>query len=338
MTDQSPPNAMQRKAGAGRPPPDVQAMSAAKALRLSIARAAKDIAGLVVTVTAFEESRMTLGALADAVPDPALLAVMDAPDGGQGLFVMDSQVIAGLIEHLATGTVRQGPSPARKPTPTDAILAQTLIDGLMTRFEDTVAEAAAPPDIAGFRFGAPLPDTRAIALALPDIRYRYYRAELMLGQGAKTGEIAIMLPLERPKAPRAQGGDSRADWAENLAHSVGGAEIGLNAVLYRARLPLAEVMGFAPGALVVVPRDALGAVELVAGDGPAICQAKLGQAAGFKALRLRIVADAGDAPHFDAVDGFSAPPALPAEAPFAPGIDDPASDNWPAPHLGIEEG
>ncbi|MGH1330599.1 MAG: FliM/FliN family flagellar motor switch protein [Paracoccaceae bacterium] len=289
MTENSSLTAMRRKAGEGRPAPEVQAMSAAKALRLSLARAAEEMAGLVISVKEFEELRMTLSALPESLPENALHTMIQAEDGATGLVSMDVQLIAGLIEQLTTGNVRHSEADTRAATPTDAIIASELIDRVLGLFEETVREAAVPPNVGGYRYVAPFSEPRAIGLTLEDIRYRYYRLVLDLGGGAKTGVLLLMMPLQRPRASAGAGGaaEARADWSEKLEQSVCGAEAPMTAVLHRMDMSLLEVMGLEVGALIPVPRKSLGKVRLEGADGALVSYARLGQSTGNRAVRIR---------------------------------------------------
>ncbi|MGC8204018.1 FliM/FliN family flagellar motor switch protein [Aliiroseovarius sp. PTFE2010] len=284
---------IQRKAGAGRPQPDIQAMSAAKALRLALSRTAEVEMGLAATIIDFSELRLPLGGIAGELPKCALIAMITAEDGARGLFVLDHVLMAALIEQMTTGAVRNTAAEERVPTSTDAALASALIDKMLARFETLVSTAANPPDVGGYRYATPLRDPRAIGLTLDDQRYRYYRLTVDLAQGAKTGDMLMFLPLERP-VPGIEGVEPPGSWQEKMEQTVSTAEVTMDAALYRLRLSLSDVMGFEVGQQIPVPRKAVAQVQVEGIDGRVIATARLGQANGLRALRINDPASANE--------------------------------------------
>jgi len=284
---------IQRKAGAGRPQPDIQAMSAAKALRLALSRTAEEEMGLAATIIDFSELRLPLGGIAGELPKCALIAMITAEDGARGLFVLDHVLMAALIEQMTTGAVRNTAAEERVPTSTDAALASALIDKMLARFEILVSTAANPPDVGGYRYATPLRDPRAIGLTLDDQRYRYYRLTVDLAQGAKTGDMLMFLPLERP-VPSIEGVEPPGSWQEKMEQTVSTAEVTMDAALYRLRLSLSDVMGFEVGQQIPVPRKAVAQVQVEGIDGRVIATARLGQANGLRALRINDPASANE--------------------------------------------
>ncbi len=79
---------------------------AERALRLALARAARDAMGLVLDVPRATQDRMALAELVDLPPDRALILMLDQNRGdGLGLLVLSPAILSGLVEMLTTGRV-----------------------------------------------------------------------------------------------------------------------------------------------------------------------------------------------------------------------------------------
>lgn len=294
-------------------------MSAAKALRLALSRCAEDEAGLALSVLDFAELRVPLAGIPAELPAFGLTGLLRAPDGALGLVALDHAVLAALVEQLTTGAVRHGKPEERAATATDAALASALIDGMLERFEAMVAELSSPPDVAGYRFLRPVTDPRAIGLTLEDTRYRFYRLTLDLGQGARTGDLLLILPLHRESAGDTGpvGSSGAAGGRADLAEAVRGAPVVMQAVLHRQDMALETVMALKPGDVIPVPRAAIRQVAIEGLDGRAVARARLGQANGHRALRLIAASDVADTDRSVASPAWSpqdAPPRLGPEA------------------------
>ena len=315
MTKEAQPSAMRRKAGAGRPPPEIGRLTAAKAVRACVVQAADDVAGLAAAAGTVEESRTTLAPFIETVPDPALLALVEGPGGRYGMIVLDVQVVAALIEMQTTGRVVPRPAEPRAPTRTDAIMCADFIDRLLELVDQRVAEAELElaPAISGFRYGIALAEKRAIVMSLEDIPYREFRFEVDLGRGAKSGATQILLPFDPPGAARAGGAEVEA-FAKAMRAQVLDSQAVLSASLFRRRMSLAEVAALEVGSLLHLPRAALTEITVEALDGTAVANGRLGQVNGHRAVRLTLPGATGASGATGAA-GAIGPAASPASAP-----------------------
>jgi len=278
---------MRRKAGAGRPPPEIGQITPAKALRTAVAQAAEDVAALVAMPGAIEEARITLEAIGDSLPEHPLLALIEGPGGGFGLVVLDSQAVAALIEVQTTGRVVPRPSEPRAPTRTDAIMCTDFIDRSLELFEQRVGEAglALAPALTGYRYAMALAEPRAVTMTLEDVAYRRFALTVDFGRGAKSGALQIILPHDAPgHGPRAAG-DADA-FTQALQTQVMRARAVLTATLARRRMTLAEIADLAVGSEIALPAKALTEVALEDLKGRTVARGRLGQASGHRALRL----------------------------------------------------
>lgn len=300
MSDDDLISAMRRKAGVGRPPPDVTAMSAAKALRLAAAKAAEDGTGMVMQVTDVVEELTSTSRLPDLIPDHSLLALLEGPEHAYGLAVFSLAVTTSVVEQLTTGNVQKHTPEERKPTSTDSVMCFELIDRMLTHFEQIVAEAPDPPQIEGYRTAAQLSETRSIPIAFDDIRYRMFRISVDMGRGLRTGDILFVYPASRPK-PKPEPG-TQSDWQRDFKTSVMKTEANLETVLHRVSLPLSDAANLAVGMTIPVPHEALKRVEVVA-DGRRISYGRLGQVNGHRAIRVDLNAPAPLDGEPDMMDG-----------------------------------
>ncbi|SMH31850.1 flagellar motor switch protein FliM [Maritimibacter sp. HL-12] len=294
MREQNQPSAMRRKAGAGRPPPEIGQITPAKALRTAVAQAAEDVAALVATSGAVDEARVTLEAIGEDLPEHPLLALVEGPGGGFGLVVLDAQAVAALIEMQTTGRVVPRPAEARAPTRTDAILCADFIDRMLEVFEQRVGEAGLglAPAITGYRYAMALAEARAVVLTLEDTRYRRLTFPVDFGRGAKTGLIQIILPHDAPESGTRRAADAGV-FTEALQAQVMAAKAVLSATLTRRRMTLAELASLTVGSEITLPADALADVGLEDLAGRQVARGRLGQVAGHRALRLTLASAPG---------------------------------------------
>lgn len=277
---------MQRKAGAGRPPPEIGAPTPVKILRHAVMQAGEAAAGLIIIAGTAGEDRVTLDTCVSDLPDHALMALIEGPEGRYGLMVLDGGTVAALIEVQTTGRVVPRPAVARAPTRTDAVLCADFIDRVLELLETRAAEAGLEiaPALTGYRYALTLAETRAILMTLPELAYRRFRLPLDLGRGAKQGALQIVLPFDIGRGDAPAGPSAGAGALPDGA--VAGAPVRLSAVLHRLDLPLAAVAALTAGSRLPVPRSALAQVELRGIDGRLVGHGRLGMAGENRAIRI----------------------------------------------------
>ena len=83
---------------------------------LALARAARDEAGLRLTLAEVRVAVLSLAEVLELPPEQALIAVLDEDAGpGLGLMVLSAEVLAGVVEQMATGQVQAGRAAPRAP-------------------------------------------------------------------------------------------------------------------------------------------------------------------------------------------------------------------------------
>ncbi len=287
MSDNDQLSAMKRKAGAERPPPEIGALTPGKALRAAMMSSCEEIAGLVTHPGTVSEGRTTVETFCEDFQEGTLIALLEGPNGRYGIILLDAQVLGALIEVQTTGRVSQKPAEGRAPTRTDAIMCADVIDALLEGFEGRAAEAELPiaPALTGYRYALALSEVRAIPMTLEDIPYRLFTMPVDLAQGAKQGQVQLLLPFDLPgHGPRDP--SEIAAFTEHLSEVVMDTEAHLTGTLLRLEMPLSEAMALEVGALIPVSIEALRMVAIEDVSGRIIGHGRLGQVDGKRALCL----------------------------------------------------
>ena len=290
MNDNSAISALQRKAGAGRPPPEPSALSPGSLMRKAVAQAAEDLQEMVAAVVGFGESRATLTELVEGLTDTTLLMSLSAADGRRGLAIVDVQIVTAVVEYLTTGRIVPKEAQDRRPTRTDAVMVSDFLDRTLGRFDDALTTLPDPPPVAGFRYSSVLVEPRVVQMALEDVSYRLYRLRIDLGRGARTGEVTLAFPFERSRGAGSGPVDIEG-WQKDLNAVVMQSEAPVRAVLHRVLMPLSQIARWTSGQVLEIPAIALSSVELEGIDGRVAATGRLGQVNGYRALRLQTTGD-----------------------------------------------
>jgi len=350
MTEEAHRAILKRILGDGRGglrPDAGQGQGAVAALRLEIARVARDAFGLTATIDSCRAERRALEDLQDEMGPGRLTLVLQGRDGRLGLAVYSVDLVLALLEWRLLGILPDEAPPERMPTRTDAAVLGDLTDPVLARFGAAVAEGGADW-AAGYRQGAPIEDPRHLPLTLAPGHYHAFRVQILLGQGRRGGELLIALPeIQRAEAAASDGPPSRP-WPEALTAGVLGAELSINAVLWRLRLPATEAGRLRPGDCLPLPAVALSSVRLEAPGGVPVAGGRLGQVQGDRAVKVetgpgatlepgtaRAAPPLSVAPPAarDDADGDAGDEGLPAEFDFPAALDFPAEAGDPAEPL-----
>lgn len=290
MTDQG--GVLRRKVVAARPP-ETGTETGARAWRVAFARAARDCIGLDLAVPVLRDDRRSLGELLELLPERALLAVLEGPGQALGLLALSPEMLAAVIETQTIGRVAATPPAPRRPTRTDAAMSARLIDAALAGLESALA---CSPDLTwtgGFRYASFLDEPRPLGLLLDDVPYRLLSCEIDIAGGARQGRVLLALPAEgrgpkpAPRPPADETESTAQAWQAALNGAVLGAEVVLDAVVGRIRLPLAQAMALEPGMLLPLGDARVDGVALVSPGSGRIATGKLGLHKGMRALKLR---------------------------------------------------
>jgi flagellar motor switch protein FliM len=264
---------------------------AERALRLALARAARDAMGLALDVPRATQDRMALAELVDLPPDRALMLMLDQNRGdGLGLLVLSPAILSGLVEMLTTGRVTATPPPNRRPTRTDAAMLATLIDAALSGWEAALQEDGDRIWAMGWRYASFVEDARTLGLLLEDAPYQVIRADVSLMDGAKAGPLILALPdrAARSDATPEPAPATDHSFAAHLAAQVDTVTARLDAVVGRLTVPLARLSTLMPGEVLALPMAGIDRIRLVGLDGRLVGEGRLGQTRGLRAIRLTI--------------------------------------------------
>lgn len=269
-------------------------MSPVRALRLAVPKAAEQELRMPVTASEISETQLGHGELGDLIPEHALLAHLTASDGAKGLVVIDPQLLAGIIEMQTTGRVIAAKAVARPPTRTDVTMSESFVNQIFGLLEEILGANQRGPWFYGYRMGQRIDGPRKLGIVLEEGAFIVCQITLDLCFGAKEGGLILAVPA----GVRTAGRDGavtadQEDWRAALQSTVLGSEVRLEAVLHRVSMPLSEVVQLKEGQVLTIPRQALSAVRLEGGAREKAGCARLGQAQGFRAVRLVEEAAAG---------------------------------------------
>lgn len=306
-----------RKAIGARNEFDARVMSPSKALRVSLAKVADKMFGMALTVTTVEQRLLGHGDLRQEVGDDGLLLLLDGADGARGAVKVDPQFLTALIEVQTMGAVRRVEAQARRVTRTDAAIVAPLMDALLRRYDEQLLAEDPTYREENFRFGDMIEDARTLSLALEAPEYDLYRLTLDVEDGAKTGVLTLLMPHRKEEKPTDVAGEVRGG-SVSLEQNALEAQVAMDAVLARIRMPLKDICALSAGALIPLETGCLAKAELVASGGHVVARVRMGQLNGMRAVRVVAQADVDAAPAADAPEAKNTPR---HEAPAAPGND-----------------
>lgn len=281
---------IRRKIDRARPAQAEGAPGADRGWRLALARAARDAMGLDLEFRSLTIARRSLAEILEIVPDRALLALLDGPQGGLGVLVLGATVTASFIEKQTLGRLGTQPPALRKASRIDAAMVAGIIDRALAGLDEALVEEADLTWAGGFRYASYLEDARPLGLMLEDEAYRVLSAEVALGNGSREGRVILVLPAMGRGASPATAPDltevELPQFTEALSAQVMQADCRLDAVVGRLVLPLRQIMALQAGETLVLQTAALDRVSLETLEGRHVALARLGQHRGMRALKL----------------------------------------------------
>ena len=295
-----------RKAIGARSEFDARVMSPAKALRVSLAKVADQMFGLALTVTTVEQRVLAHADIRQEAGDDGLLLLLDGTGGARGAVKVDPQFLTALIEVQTMGAVRRAEADMRPVTRTDAAIVAPLMDAVLRRYDQQLLADDPEYREENYRFGDMIEDARTLSLALEAPQYDLYQLTLDVEDGAKTGILTLMLPHRKPEKPADRAGEVSGGGFASLEKNALEAQVTMDAVLTRVRLPLKEISALSVGMQIPLETGCLAKAELVASGGHVVARVRMGQMNGMRAVR--VVVEAGT----DAVPATDRPDTKPA--------------------------
>lgn len=322
-------------------------MTAARALRLALVRAAEAAAGLRLSVQGVSQEVLALDAMCDRLPHGELILALTRKEVPAGLAALDSELRAAVLEAQTLGAPTPVRAEARPPTETDAALAVPVIDAFLSEFLDLGAGTALGGWTRASRSGGTLEGPRAARLTLPEADYRLVGLSVTLGAGDREGVLLLALPAAISVATAVDSDSaSSASWRASLEAATLGAPLTLEAVLARVELPVSRLSELAAGTVLPIDGASIEDISVEASGGHVVGAARLGRLGGLRALRMQSersdeegeAPTLGEPPLLDRVrdEGSLTPPGpSPEKAPPSPEPED--DDAFPfAPPLSFD--
>ncbi|TCO68787.1 FliM/FliN family flagellar motor switch protein [Rhodovulum euryhalinum] len=256
------------------------------ALRLEAARAVRDDFGLTGIVETCALLRPRLEDLEAEVTPDRLSMLLRGGAGRLGLAVYSPELAMALLEWRLLGMLAAEVPAPRRLTATDAAILADLTDPLLARFGAAMAAKPGGDWAEGYSQGGLVHDPRHLPLILAQGGYHGFRLTLKLGDGVRGGDLFFALPESHAPAAATSHTEEGAPWPDALRGGVLGAELGLNAVLWRMRLSAADIGRLRPGDLLPIPLAALTSVRLEGPGRVVVAEGRLGQSNGDRAVKI----------------------------------------------------
>lgn len=260
-------------------------MPPTKALRLALARAAEGQMDVALTVQGIRQEEIDQQTLLDGIGEGLLYLLLDGPGEEGGAIVFDLGALSALIEAQVLGRVLSGPAEARAPTATDAAMVAPLVDSLLAELAAALADDPAGWWAQGYRYARGIEDRRTLGLTLATGVFRSFRLSVDFENGAKQGEVQLILPVTEPP-PRATQPPAAAPEAQPFGEQLQHVPVELTAIIDRVRLPLEEASQLVEGSVLPLSPGAMLNARLRGADGCDVARGELGQQGGYLALRV----------------------------------------------------
>ena len=270
------------------PQQGVEAQSVATRLRLAIGRAAAFI-GLEMKPfsTAVRESK---GAdIARALPDACLLVTAEGADGVIGFFALDQAVVAAIRDTQLRGSITGQVNRIRDFTGADCTLVAAFLSQLRCELGELCHLLGMDGDANAVEIGLVPRTATSVALSFARHDLVLVEAAVSLGETELEGRLSFgfrkILSAQTPDEGRADG-----TWRTVLANNVLDADLALQVVLGRMHMPLHEVLDIALGDVIPLNGIGISGLRVETAGGDLLCHARLGQAAGLRAVRREALA------------------------------------------------
>jgi flagellar motor switch protein FliM len=263
-------------------------LTSSRAVRLALTKAANDAVGLKLTVLGVGEEIAKLDDMLGALGDDMMLVSLMRGDQLDGIIAFDMQLRAAVVEMQTMGAVIGQAAEDRAPTRTDKTLNDPLISAFLAAFPSTMAGT----DLDGWgndvAHGDRIDSVRAAGLVLNDCNYRIVRMTVDLGVADRQGLLFIALPLIEHAVDEQAAPPALVNWDAAFQEAVSDAPASLTALLHRFKVPLTTANSLKVGTVLPLTGCTVNSVRLMASDGQEVAQAKLGQTAGMRAVRLQL--------------------------------------------------
>ncbi len=271
-----------------------QAVSPAKAARVSLARAADKAFNLPLRVNGIRQSRLDLADVVDQIEEDWALFPLLHDDGSVGVMCLEPACIIAFVERQTMGRVNQELGEVRRLTPTDKALAVAFLDVFLRQFDETLAGAPTGYWTCGYRAEDAVASRHMMVLQLDGTEYRGFDMQSEIVEAQRSVSMRLFLPIK--EKPSSQSGQKKVQKVgsaktapsdgQTMRSSALAASVEMDAVMCKVLLPLSELNNLRPGQLVHLPQNAAQQAHLVDRTGRTAQTVRLGQLHGMRAVRL----------------------------------------------------
>lgn len=231
---------------------------------------------------------------------PAMLGLIEVEDAEtSGLMSIDTDLAYNLVDLTLGGDPSEAPPPTTRTfTGIDLALGRLHQEALLDAFIKAMAATMNRPIAKSMLIGAQHQNVSQLRFAPPYIDVLLFTVALDIGEAARTGNCALLLPLAALDVVRAavrepaSGDRERPDdlWRIAMRSATSAAPVRMDAVLHRQNFTLAELERLSLGDVVPLPRSAVSGVELVIeqpnGRRATVGKGRLGAYRSQKVLKL----------------------------------------------------
>lgn len=286
MTEQAQPSILHRMAHREKPQVAEVPVTSSRAIRMAISRAANNAVGMAITVLSIGEEVLPLDETLSALGEDLSLLGIERSGNLAGLLAIDLQLRSAVIEVQTMGRVSQLTPDARPTTGTDTMLMKPFAAAFLAELVETTKRTDLDGWVDDVFLGERVVSTRAAGLALDDADFRVIRVSIDLGAGERHGELVMLLPALKTKAVVPVETVKDTNFDAHFRMEVTESKAVLDAVLHRFSLPLSVVTDLKLGQVIPLAGCTVGSVRILSQNGAVVGNARLGQMAGMRAVRI----------------------------------------------------
>lgn len=287
-------NVLRRKLRSDPKGPADQAVSPAKAARVSLARAADKAFNLALRVNGIRQSRLDLADAVDQMEEDWALFPLVHEDGSVGVMCLEPACVIAFVERQTLGRVNQDAGDVRRLTHTDKALAESFLTEFLHQFDEALQGAPTAYWTCGYRAEDAVLSRHLMVLQLDGSEYRGFDMQSEIVEAQRSVSIRFFLPIkekvtsksERKKQPAGADGKLSGGTSQKMRSSALAANVEMDAVMCKVFMPLSELNNLQPGQLVHLPQNATQQAHLVDKTGRTAQTVRLGQLHGMRAVRL----------------------------------------------------
>ncbi len=276
-----------------------QAVSPAKAARLSFARAAEQTCKLALRVGSIRQSRLDLADVVEKLEEDWALYPLLHDDGSVGVIGLDPSCSIAFVEQQTLGLVASSGAEFRKLTRTDKALAVPFLDQFFRLFDDALDAAPTAYWTRGYRTEDATENRHLMVLLLDASEYRGFEVSCDVVGVERSVNIRLFLPMKDqrasvPEKPKKKADEGPQKPVPKLRSAALAANVEMDAVMCKVTMPLSELGRLKPGQTIALPQNASRQARLQDKSGQTSLPVQLGQLHGMRAVRL--AQGNGDAP------------------------------------------